>query len=96
MAWSQPAQGVVTMPAYTARARITQYIKHQIASGQWPPDTQLPSRGELATQFGVAASTVQGVTDLLRDSGWLVGVPGKGMFVAEHPPIRRSGKRDMT
>lgn len=88
--------GSVLMPAYTSTQAIVDDIQQKIRSGEWPPGTQLPSGTELMAKHRVSRMPVRTAMTILKVEGWIIGAPGKGMFVAEHPPIRRSGKRDMT
>lgn len=44
--------------------------------------TQIPPEKALAAQFGVSAMTVRRALQILTDSGVLIGIPGRGTFVA--------------
>lgn len=69
--------------------RIIDYVMAKIHGGEWPPGHRLPPPAELATVIVPATSpqTVRRATDTLQDRGVLVGRQGKGVFVAESPPI---------
>ncbi len=56
-------------------------IEADINAGRLAPDTRLPSEAELAAQYGVARVTVRRAIALLRDSGKLVTVHGRGSYV---------------
>lgn len=47
-----------------------------------PPDAKLPTRLELAAEYGVSHMTVQKAIDALKDEGLLYSVPGLGVFVS--------------
>jgi len=67
--------------------RLIDDIETQIRSGALPPGAKLPSGRQLRAQHGVSQMTVRIAVERLRASGWVVTVPGAGVFVAEHPPI---------
>jgi GntR family transcriptional regulator len=78
--------GEFTVPAKPYREQIYHEIRRRIESGEYPPGSQLPITRELATEFGVAAGTVEWATDRLEFQGWIIGQQGKGRFVADNPP----------
>lgn len=54
-----------------------------IDSGEWPPDTQVPSERRLCQQFAISRITVrQALAELVRE-GRLVRSHGRGTFVAD-------------
>jgi GntR family transcriptional regulator len=68
--------------------RIRADIQARIASGEWPPGTQLPSTRELVAyyrdKFGsrtLAHSTVRHTISLMIERGELRGQQGIGVFV---------------
>ncbi len=63
--------------------RVADDIAAQIADQELRPGQQLPSYGDLAKQYDVGLSTVRAAMLLLRERGLVVGMPGKGTFVAE-------------
>jgi GntR family transcriptional regulator len=63
-------------------------IEERIDSGEWPPDTLLPSERELCDQFQISRITVrQALAELVRE-GRLVRSHGRGTFVA-HSQLKR-------
>jgi GntR family transcriptional regulator len=86
--------------------QLRSVIEDRIDSGDWPPDTLVPSERELCEQFGISRITVrQALADLARD-GRLVRSHGRGTFVGRSPlkkallplmgfteDIRRHGQR---
>jgi DNA-binding GntR family transcriptional regulator len=67
-------------PVYRQLADV---LRTQIETGQLPPRTRVPSLGALAAEYGIAVTTVQQAVKLLKSEGLIIGVPGKGTFVAE-------------
>lgn len=63
--------------------QIADDISTRIAAGEYPPGSQLPSYGQLATLYSVSISTAQRAILVLRTRGDAVGEPGRGVFVAE-------------
>lgn len=67
-------------------------IRTRIESGEWPPDTQIPSERTLMEMLGVSRATVrQGIENLVRE-GILYRIQGKGTFVAQ-PKINQRALR---
>ena len=62
--------------------QIAQLLREQIESGQLPPQSQLPSRLQLASEHGVSQETAAKAIRILRDEGLVQVVPGYGVFVA--------------
>lgn len=64
--------------------QIARDLTERIAAGEHgPPGTQLPTYARLAALYSVSESTITKVIGLLRERGVVVGVPGRGTFVAE-------------
>lgn len=57
-------------------------IRRRIRSGDWKPDTRIPSERELCDAYGVSRTLVRQALALGEAEGLLVRVPGKGTFVA--------------
>ena len=66
-------------PLYVQLAAI---LREQIAAGQLPPRSKLPTLGQLASDHNLAITTVQKAITLLKDEGLIVAYPGRGMYVA--------------
>lgn len=60
-------------------------LMSRIVSGEHPPG-QLPSYRELSEVYLVSLTTVQRALLVLQSKGYVVGVQGRGTYVAEHPP----------
>lgn len=73
-----------TMPDYE---RIIETIVARIRAGVYPPGTKIPSIAQLAEEFAVSPATVASVERTMRREGYLRGHAGKGVFVADEPPV---------
>ncbi|WP_329097025.1 winged helix-turn-helix domain-containing protein [Actinomadura citrea] len=63
------------------RDQLITVIRERIGSGEYPAGTKLPTARELADEFGISARTVTESLAVLRESGELIGVRGRGVFV---------------
>jgi DNA-binding GntR family transcriptional regulator len=79
---------VVGTPVYR---RIVQDIKQQIHAGVLRGGQRLPSISQLRQRYGVSAQPVKSALIVLREQGLTRGQPGRGVFVVDHPPIRKCG-----
>jgi GntR family transcriptional regulator len=66
--------------------QIADDIEQRIRAGEYPVDSKLPSYAELATIYTVSLATTQRAVGLLHDRRLVVGIPGRGVFVAEPTP----------
>jgi DNA-binding GntR family transcriptional regulator len=73
----------MTMPLPNTYINIVTDIADRAASGEYPPGYELPSYRQLADEYKVGISTVSRAIALLRERGVVVGIPGKGVYVAE-------------
>lgn len=58
-------------------------IRGQIESGQLRPGDKLPSTRQLCAEYKVSAIVVRNAMIALKAEGWVEGVPGVGVYVAE-------------
>lgn len=63
--------------------RITDLFRQRIADQQWTPGDRLPSRGELAREYGVGEAVIRRAQERLISLGVLEGRTGSGTYVAE-------------
>jgi GntR family transcriptional regulator len=68
--------------------RVAAEIRRRIASGEWPPGYQLPSRAKLAAELGETDAAVRLAMTLLRRRGELEGTQRTRLFVAHPPAVR--------
>lgn len=73
------------MPRRMTYEQIADDIAARIASGEYPPDSQIPSATQLAELYSVSVSTAQRAAIVLRARGLTYGAPGRGVFVAGPP-----------
>ncbi len=71
------------LPASTLVDDVTEEIRRMILTGEVKPGEFLPTRKELAAQFGVGLSTVQEAIQALSAVGLLASRAGKGTWVRE-------------
>jgi DNA-binding GntR family transcriptional regulator len=72
---------IVDMEPKFPYRRIADDLRAKIESGEITG--QLPTRAELAEEYGVADMTVGRAIDVLKDEGLVMGVAGLGVFVKE-------------
>jgi DNA-binding GntR family transcriptional regulator len=68
-----------------SREAIAADLTERIKRGEYQPGSQLPTYAVLADLYNVSPGTIAHVMTLLRERGIIVGVPGRGTFVAEAP-----------
>ena len=72
-----------TVPAIPMSSeQIVEDLTARITAGEWAPGQQLPTYNELAKLYSVGFGTIARVILILRERGVVVGVPGRGTFVA--------------
>ena len=64
-------------------ARVKQYLKDQLAAGQWRAGALMPSEAELVAQFEVSRMTVNRALRELQSEGMVERVQGVGTFAAQ-------------
>lgn len=71
--------------------QITHLLRDAIATHQYKPGQQLPSRERLAAHWQVSPMTVQQAVRQLIAAGLVVGLQGRGVFVYEEGEPARCG-----
>ncbi|MGN9775265.1 GntR family transcriptional regulator [Micromonospora sp. H33] len=72
------------MPIPTGGYReVAEDLSARIRSGEYPPGERLPTYKELADLYKVSVTTVQRAIIILQDRGLVVGLQGRGLWVAE-------------
>jgi DNA-binding GntR family transcriptional regulator len=56
-------------------------LRRRIESGQYPPDTRVPTESELVEAFEVARTTARRAIAVLREEGLIYTVPQRGSYV---------------
>lgn len=72
------------MPTY--RQLVADGIIAKIRSGEYQPSQKLPTRPELAAEYGCSVEPVIRAQEDLERAGWIETRQGKGVFVADRPP----------
>jgi len=70
--------------------QIAEQLRSQIASGEYPLGSRIPTENELAARLGVSRPTVRQALDLLAREGRLTRVKGSGTFVAQPKLVHES------
>ena len=68
--------------------QIMEQIKHRIAVGDWPPESEIPSIRQMAVGLRVSLITVKRAYLELEREGVIVTQHGKGSTVAPAPDLR--------
>ncbi len=76
------------MPIPPTMDELIDSLVDRIARNEFAPGSQIPSGRELAEHYDVSTATIQRAVAILRRRGVLVGRPGRGVFVAETPPVQ--------
>lgn len=71
----------------TFRQQVADGIIAKIRSGEYPPKHQLPTRKELAEEYGCSIEPVIRAQEDLERAGWVETHQGRGVFVVEQPPV---------
>lgn len=73
------------MPVKPKWEQLADDIRAQIESGELAPGDKLPSTAQLRQQYNVSTTVVRQAILVLQTQGWVQGVHGLGVFVAERP-----------
>lgn len=76
-----------SVPKYEQLAEI---YREKIRSGELKPGDRLPSTSALKAD-GWKHGVIGWAMRTLRIEGWTRGQPGEAVYVAERPPVTRSG-----
>jgi GntR family transcriptional regulator len=68
-------------------SQLKELIISAIQSGAYPPGARLPSQRELCLQHNMSHMTVRRAINELVGEGYIVAVPGRGLFVKEKKVI---------
>jgi GntR family transcriptional regulator len=71
--------------------QIADDLRARMESGEFPPDSQLPSKAGMMSHYGVALATVNNAIGVLRGEGRAETVQGLGTF-ARKPPAGPSSE----
>lgn len=82
------------MPAKAKWAQLADHLRERIESGELAPGEKLPSTAQLKEEHGVSQTVVRQAILVLQMQGWVEGVHGVGVFVAEQLPDGRDRTRE--
>ncbi|MBT2208698.1 MULTISPECIES: GntR family transcriptional regulator [Actinomadura] len=71
--------------------QIADDLRKEIRDGVLAPGARLPSERELVERYGTSPQTARQAVSHLKGEGLVVGMPGRGVFVRERPPVLRVG-----
>ncbi|MFG3554392.1 winged helix-turn-helix domain-containing protein [Micromonospora sp. NPDC047557] len=75
------------MPIPTSGYReVAEDLAARIRSGEYAPGERLPTYNELSDIYNVSVTTVQRAVIVLQTRGLVVGLQGRGLWVAEELP----------
>jgi len=63
--------------------QVAEHIAARIEVGDLRRGQRLPAERDLASEYGVAYTTIRSATRLLREHGMIVTMHGRGTYVAE-------------
>ncbi|MBF0231584.1 MAG: histidine utilization repressor [Desulfamplus sp.] len=67
--------------------QVKDYIMRHIHSGEWQPDTKIPSENQLVRELGVSRMTVNRALREMAERGQIVRIQGVGTYVAHPKPL---------
>ncbi|MGW4379667.1 GntR family transcriptional regulator [Kitasatospora sp. NPDC004531] len=73
--------------------RIADHLRRRVESGEWTVGERLPSRAQLAVDYGVGANVLQRAMEVLISERLLEGKAGSGTYLrepTERLPMRRA------
>lgn len=68
--------------------RVRDALRGRLDEGEWLPGEQIPSAGQLASEYGVSRTTAARAVRALAEEGRVTVVRNWGAFVAERTPPR--------
>ncbi|MEV1111581.1 winged helix-turn-helix domain-containing protein [Micromonospora sp. NPDC049751] len=75
------------MPIPTGGYReVAEDLAARITSGEYAPGERLPTYNELSALYDVSVTTVQRAVIVLQTRGLVIGLQGRGLWVAEKSP----------
>jgi GntR family transcriptional regulator len=80
---------VSVTPGQPFYMQVANVLRQDIRRGRYEVGGQLPSERELVERFKVSKATVRAAIVQLRAEGLVTSHQGRGVFVAERPPLRR-------
>lgn len=72
--------------------QVAAVLARRIRDGQYEANRAIPSGAEIAQEFNVSRKTAGQAVALLKHDGLVVGVQGRGVFVADRPDETGTGQ----
>ncbi|MFI7075505.1 winged helix-turn-helix domain-containing protein [Micromonospora sediminicola] len=69
------------MPRRMTYRQIADDIAARVATGEYPPESKIPSYSQLSALYSVSIATVQRAILVLHTKGIVYGEPGRGVYV---------------
>ncbi|MDB4898125.1 MAG: GntR family transcriptional regulator [Firmicutes bacterium] len=69
--------------------QLARQLRDAIMSGDLAPDRKLPTEARIAEDHGIGRGTAARAFGTLREEGWAVWVPGRGLFTAPAEVVAR-------
>lgn len=63
--------------------QLTNILRNQILSGEWPPGAKLPTEDRLARKYGVSRITVRKAKEKIIEEGLIRSIQGSGSYSTE-------------
>jgi GntR family transcriptional regulator len=79
---------IAPVPPYR---QIAEIIRRRIESGQYRPDSRIPTESEIVEEFEVARTTARRAVGVLREEGLVYTVPNRGSYVNRSPSASPGG-----
>ncbi|MBF0228808.1 MAG: histidine utilization repressor [Desulfamplus sp.] len=67
--------------------QVKDYIMQHIHSGEWKPDSKIPSENQLVRELGVSRMTVNRALREMTERGLLIRIQGVGTYIAHPKPL---------
>lgn len=83
---SRSGSSAVAQPEYL---RIAADLRRRITSGEWQPDTTIPTLPELSAAYDVSETTIRNALRMLTNEGLIESRARAGTRVRPRPPIHR-------
>jgi GntR family transcriptional regulator, transcriptional repressor for pyruvate dehydrogenase complex len=74
---------VARLPTLNRVEEVARELVGRIRSGEWQPDTRLPSEQSMADQFGVSRTVIREAIARLKNEGLVATRQGSGAFVRD-------------
>ena len=75
----------MTGPSVPGYRQVRDDLRARIDRGEFPPGSQLPTREQLAEQYGFSVGTIAGAIRELRAEGYVETVQGAGVYALTPP-----------